>query len=123
MLGPALLVAPVLKPGNQVQVYLPEGDAWWDLNTGWRYEGGTTWTVQAGLDTLPIFGREGHILCLGPAAKPTGEFNSARILEEVGMFGMPHHSPVVMRNKTRVMQMKGSSYTKVMEGFRYLPSE
>src|SRR5690606_721633 len=43
LLGPALLVAPVLQPGKQAQVYLPEGDAWWDLNTGWRYEGGTTW--------------------------------------------------------------------------------
>ncbi|NYT86277.1 glycoside hydrolase family 31 protein [Pollutimonas harenae] len=123
MLGPALLVAPVLKPGKQVQVYLPEGDAWWDLNTGWRYEGGTTWTVEAGLDTLPLFGREGHMLCLGPTAQHTGDFNSARILDEVWMFGMPEHSPVVMRNKIRVMQMQGSSYIKGLEGLRILPSE
>lgn len=123
LLGPALLVAPVLQPGTQTKVYLPEGSAWWDLNTGWRYEGGTTWTVDAGLDTLPIFGREGHMLCLGPAAQHTGEFNSARILEEVWMFGMPEHSPVVMRNKIRVMQMQGSSYIKGLEGLRILPSE
>nr|WP_088603671.1 glycoside hydrolase family 31 protein [Candidimonas nitroreducens]OWT60413.1 glycosyl hydrolase [Candidimonas nitroreducens] len=123
LLGPALLVAPVLQPGNEVKVYLPRGDAWWDLNTGWRYEGGTTWTVEAGLDTLPIFGREGHMLCLGPTAQHTGEFNSARILDEVWMFGMPEHSPVVMRNKIRVMQMQGSSYIKGLEGLRILPSE
>ncbi|NYT62429.1 glycoside hydrolase family 31 protein [Alcaligenaceae bacterium] len=123
LLGPALLVAPVLKPGNQVQVYLPEGDAWWDLNTGWRYEGGTTWTVEVGLDTLPIFGREGHMLSLGPTAQHTGDFNSARILDEVWMFGMPEHSPVVMRNKIRVMQMQGSSYIKGLEGLRILPAE
>lgn len=123
LLGPALLVAPVLKPGTQVQVYLPEGDAWWDLNTGWRYEGGTTWTVEVGLDTLPIFGREGHMLCLGPTAQHTGDFNSARILDEVWMFGMPEHSPVVMRNKIRVMQMQGSSYIKGLEGLRILPAE
>ena len=123
MLGPALLVAPVLQPGAQTQVYLPAGEAWWDLNTGWRYEGGTTWTVQSSLDTLPVFGREGHMLCLGPAAQHTGEFNSARILEEVWMFGMPEHSPVVMRNKIRVMQMQGSSYIKGLEGLRILPSE
>lgn len=123
LFGPALLVAPVLHAGKQAKVYLPEGDAWWDLNTGWRYEGGTTWTVQAGLDTLPIFGREGHMLCLGPTAQHTGEFNSARILEEVWMFGMPEHSPVVMRNKIRVMQMQGSSYIKGLEGLRILPSE
>jgi alpha-D-xyloside xylohydrolase len=123
LLGPALLVAPALQPGQEVKVYLPKGDAWWDLNTGWRYEGGTTWTVHAGLNTLPVFGREGHMLCLGPAAQHTGEFNSARILDEVWMFGMPEHSPVVMRNKIRVMQMQGSSYIKGLEGLRILPSE
>ena len=123
LLGPSLLVAPAVKPGTQVQVYLPEGDAWWDLNTGWRYEGGTTWTVEAGLDTLPLFGREGHMLCLGPVAQHSGDFNSARILDEVWMFGMPEHSPVVMRNKIRVMQMQGSSYIKGLEGLRILPSE
>lgn len=123
LLGPALLVAPVLAPGSQAQVYLPAGDAWWDLNTGWRYEGGTTWTVDVGLDSLPIFGREGHMLSLGPTAQHTGDFNSARILDEVWMFGMPEHSPVVMRNKIRVMQMQGSSYIKGLEGLRILPSE
>ena len=123
LLGPALLVAPVMQPGGVTEVYLPRGDAWWDLNTGWRYEGGTRWTVRPGLDTLPVFGREGHMLCLGPAAQHTGEINSARILDEVWMFGMPEHNPVVMRNKIRVMQMQGSSYIKGLEGLRILPSE
>ena len=123
LLGPALLVAPVMQPGSTMEVYLPRGSAWWDLNTGWRYEGGTRWTVHPGLDTIPAFGREGHILCLGPAAQHTGEFNSARILEEVWMFGMPEHNPVVMRNKIRVMQMQGSSYIKGLEGLKILPSQ
>ncbi len=123
LLGPALLVAPVMQPGGETEVYLPQGDAWWDLNTGWRYEGGTRWTLRPGLDTLPVFGREGHMLCLGPVAQHTGEINSARILEEVWMFGMPEHNPVVMRNKIRVMQMQGSSYIKGLEGLRILPSE
>lgn len=123
LLGPALLVAPVMQSGGVTEVYLPKGDAWWDLNTGWRYEGGTRWTVRPGLDTLPVFGREGHMLCLGPAVQHTGEINSARILEEVWMFGMPEHNPVVMRNKIRVMQMQGSSYIKGLEGLRILPSE
>ncbi len=123
LFGPALLVAPILHPGNETRVYLPEGDAWWDMRTGWRYEGGTTLTVTADLDALPVFGREGHMLCLGPVAQHTGEFNSARMLDEVWMFGMPEHSPVVMRNKIRVMQMQGSSYIKGLEGLRILPSE
>ncbi|WP_032972116.1 glycoside hydrolase family 31 protein [Bordetella hinzii] len=123
LLGPALLVAPILEPGGKVRVYLPKGEAWWDLNTGHRYEGGTTWTLDCGLGQFPVFGREGHMLCLGPVAQHTGEFNSARILDEVWMFGMPVHNPVVMRNKIRVMQMQGSSYIKGLEGLRILPSE
>lgn len=123
MLGSALLVAPFVQPGDEIEVYLPEGNAWWDLSTGWRYEGGTTWTVKAGLDRLPVFGREGHMLCLGPVAPNTSEFNSARLLEEVWMFGMPEASPEVMRNKIRVMQMQGSSYIKGLEGLKILPSE
>lgn len=123
MLGPALLVAPAMQPGDEIQVYLPEGEAWWDLNTGWRYEGGAVWTVKCDLGTLPVFGREGHMLCLGPTAHHTGEFNSARILDEVWMFGMPVHNPVVMRNKIRVMQMQGSSYIKGLEGLKISPSE
>jgi alpha-glucosidase (family GH31 glycosyl hydrolase) len=123
LLGPALLVAPITKPGSEVKVYLPKGEAWWDLNTGHRYEGGTTWTLQCGPEQFPVFGREGHMLCLGPLAQHAGEFNSARILDEVWMFGMPIHNPVVMRNKIRVMQMQGSSYIKGLEGLRILPSE
>jgi alpha-D-xyloside xylohydrolase len=123
LLGPAVLVAPAMQPGQDIQVYLPAGEAWWDLNTGWRYEGGSVLTVTCGLGTLPVFGREGHMLCLGPTAKHTGEFNSARILDEVWMFGMPVHNPVVMRNKIRVMQMQGSSYIKGLEGLKISPSE
>lgn len=123
MLGSTLLVAPFVKPGTKQEVYLPKGSNWWDLSTGWRYEGGTRWEVEAGLDQLPVFGREGHMLCLGPAALNTSEFNSARLLEEVWMFGMPEHSPAVMRNKIRVMQMQGSSYIKGLEGLKILPSE
>ncbi len=123
LLGPALLVAPILQPGEEIQVYLPKGEAWWDLSTGWRYEGGTTLDFKAGLDRLPVFGREGHMLCLGPVVGHTSEFNSARLLDEVWMFGMPEHSPVVMRNKIRVMQMQGSSYIKGLEGLKILPSE
>jgi len=123
MLGSALLVAPFMQPGDELEVYLPKGTAWWDLSTGWRYEGGTRWKVQAGLDKLPVFGREGHMLCLGPAALNTSAFNSARLLEEVWMFGMPEQSPEVMRNKIRVMQMQGSSYIKGLEGLKILPSE
>ncbi|HCN70418.1 MAG TPA: glycosyl hydrolase, partial [Pusillimonas sp.] len=74
-------------------------------------------------EALPVFGREGHMLCLGPYAPHTSEFNSARLLDEVWLFGMPEQSPAAMRNKIRVMQMQGSSYIKGLEGLKILPSE
>ncbi|GAA5236194.1 glycoside hydrolase family 31 protein [Verticiella sediminum] len=123
LLGPALLVAPLLESGDEVTVYFPAGEAWWDLATGWRYEGGTAWTFPCPDGHVPVFGRDGHILCLGTGGRHTGEFNSARLLEEVWLFGMPQVSPTVMRNKIRVMQMQGSSYIKGLEGLKIVPSE
>lgn len=123
LLGPALLVTPLLESGDEVTVYFPEGDAWWDLATGWRYEGGTAAVFPCPNGHVPVFGRDGHMLCLGTGGRHTGEFNSARLLEEVWLFGMPQVSPTVMRNKIRVMQMQGSSYIKGLEGLRILPSE
>ncbi|MCK9510245.1 MAG: glycoside hydrolase family 31 protein [Pigmentiphaga sp.] len=123
LLGPALLVAPLLESGDETVVYFPEGEAWWDLATGWRYEGGTAWIFPCPHGEVPVFGREGHMLCLGTGGRTTADFNSARLLEEVWLFGMPQFSPTVMRNKIRVMQMQGSSYIKGLEGLRILPSE
>ncbi len=123
LLGPALLVAPLLESGDEVEVYFPEGEAWWDLATGWRYEGGSHWIFPCPNGHVPVFGREGHMLCLGTGGRTTADFNSARLLEEVWLFGMPQVSPTVMRNKIRVMQMQGSSYIKGLEGLKILPSE
>lgn len=123
LLGPSLLVAPLLGPDDTITVYLPAGEAWWDLNTGWRYEGGQHLTLTCKALQYPVFGREGHMFCLGPMIHHYGEFNSARVLDEVWLFGMPLHNPTVMRNKIRVMQMQGSSYVKGLEGLRILASE
>ena len=61
MLGPDLLVAPVVEEGARSrQVYLP-GDAttqWQDLRDGAMYNGGQTITAEAPLDTLPVFARD-----------------------------------------------------------------
>lgn len=122
LFGPALLVAPIVDDNDMKLIYLPEGEAWWDLNTGIRYDGGQILDYYCDMHSIPVFGREGHMLCLGPDLKGIEEFNSARILDEVWLFGMPIHHPVVMRNKIRVMQMQGSSYIKGFEGLRILPS-
>lgn len=65
MWGDNLLVAPVLHPGQTTRtVYLPEHKGgWWDFNTGQHHPGGEV-TVQAPLDTIPLFVKGGSALFL-----------------------------------------------------------
>ncbi len=68
-LGSALLIAPVLDDGVKRKLYLPKGN-WVDFNnTGLRYEGGKTITVDAPLDKLPRFIAENSIFVQGDIYK------------------------------------------------------
>ena len=61
LFGRNLLIAPVTTPNaKQVKVYLPDG-TWYDFFTGRRYESGTH-IVDAAVDAIPVFVREGTIL-------------------------------------------------------------
>ena len=58
--GPDVLAAPILYAGQRErQVYLPKGAEWVDHASGKKYPGGQTVTVDAPLDTIPVFFREG----------------------------------------------------------------
>ncbi|MEU0388955.1 glycoside hydrolase family 31 protein [Streptomyces chartreusis] len=60
LLGPDVLVAPVYEEGARARrVYLPSGARWLDLVTGHGVEGGTTLEVDAPLERVPVFVREG----------------------------------------------------------------
>lgn len=66
MLGPDVLVAPVVDAGRrEASVYLPgAGEHWHELGTGEIHAGGTTVTVAAPLDRLAVFVRVGAVLPL-----------------------------------------------------------
>jgi alpha-D-xyloside xylohydrolase len=85
MLGPSLLVAPVLRQGGKVDLYLPPG-AWYDVWTGERLEGGRCLSLTMPLDRVPVYGREGFALPLGPVVQHTGELAG---ITEVWAFGEP----------------------------------
>jgi alpha-glucosidase len=73
MIGTDLLVAPIVKPDvTRRLVYLPRG-VWYDYWTNKKYEGGTMITVDAPLDTVPLFVRGGAIIPSGPELKYVGE--------------------------------------------------
>jgi alpha-glucosidase len=62
LLGPSLLVAPVLKPGARARaVYMPAGD-WYNYRTQERLTGGQYVGVDAPLEVIPVFVRAGTIL-------------------------------------------------------------
>jgi alpha-glucosidase len=62
LFGDALLVAPVLEPGQTARhVYLPTG-TWVDWGTGECHAGGQFITAAAPLDRIPIFARGGRVI-------------------------------------------------------------
>ena len=81
-LGPDLLVAPVLSPVTQRAVYLPEG-SWIDYWSGKAQHGKQTLTVDAPLDRIPMFLREGTVLPKIPddvmTLVPQGEFKNTAV--------------------------------------------
>jgi alpha-D-xyloside xylohydrolase len=72
MFGPALLVAPVVQQGaTSREVYLPSGADWYNYWTNEKVHGGQTITVQAQIDTIPLFVKAGSILPLGAPVEST----------------------------------------------------
>ncbi len=60
MFGPDVLVAPVLEPGARARtVYLPGEDLWTEARTGHVMRGGRRIEVEAPLDSVPVFLRNG----------------------------------------------------------------
>ena len=62
MLGPALLVAPVLfKNAQERSTYLPAG-TWYDYDTGEKFEGPTTVTKPTTIEDAPLYVRGGFVV-------------------------------------------------------------
>lgn len=85
MLGPSLMVCPVLEPmyydahsrplsgvERTRRVYLPTGTDWYDYWTGHRYAGGQWVVLDAPLERLPLLLRAGSLLVMGPPVPHSG---------------------------------------------------
>lgn len=106
LLGPAFLVAPVCRPmyyqkdsvsikdiDKTREVYLPEGTGWYDFFTGKHYGGGQHVAVDAPLERIPVFVREGSVIPLSDdisfADEKCGVPDVIRIYEgQDGYFGL-----------------------------------
>jgi alpha-glucosidase len=81
LFGDALLVAPVLEPGQTARhVYLPQG-TWIDWYTSERHAGGQFITAWAPLDRIPVFARGGRIVPTYPSAPPSTMDHHPELLE------------------------------------------
>jgi len=65
MAGEYLLVAPMFTGGKTREVILPKGN-WYDFYTGKYVGNGQTITVTPGLDTIPVFVKNGGIIPMQP---------------------------------------------------------
>ena len=61
LFGPELLVAPVVRPGGEVQLWLP-GGAWRDAHSGERLAGARRLDRRLGLDQIALYVRAGSAL-------------------------------------------------------------
>jgi alpha-D-xyloside xylohydrolase len=122
MFGDALLVAPIIAAGGSTEVWFPAGDAWYDLGTGERIEGGQARRVHKTIDQLPVYGREGHMLCLGAEVQHTGEIDLEQPIEQVWLFGLPRHAPCVMHDSVTFKASGNGGWLDGIDAANCLPS-
>ena len=91
MFGDALLVVPVLTSGGKVRYYVPQG-SWYDLWSEEYIHGPSVIELTVPLDRIPIYGREGFVLPLGPVVQHTGQLGAETQVDEVWLFGIPQQS-------------------------------
>jgi len=72
LFGRDLLVAPIFDESNRRRVYLPEG-MWTDFWSHERIEGPCWMTVEADIESVPLYIREGALVPIGPVMNYIGE--------------------------------------------------
>jgi alpha-glucosidase len=79
MFGDALLVVPKLTERlDSMEVKLPAG-TWYDFWTGETFQGGTTWTMNPALDSVPVYVRAGAIVPMQPTIQYVGEIPQGQL--------------------------------------------
>jgi len=110
MMGPALLVAPLVAGERARSVYLPAG-GWYDFWTHERYEGGQAHDIEAPLERIPVFVKDGSIL---PIADPV-EFIApdTRFHVTPHVFGTPAESFIVFEDDGVTFDHENGAYNSV----------
>jgi alpha-glucosidase (family GH31 glycosyl hydrolase) len=85
LFGNALLVAPITDKSNTREIYLPEGiwTYWW---TNERIRGKQWIYIDAEIDALPLYIREGALGPMGPVMNYIDEFGIKEIELKISLF-------------------------------------
>ena len=111
MFGPAFLVAPVTEQGaTSRQVYLPAGADWYNYWTNERMKGGQTITVQAPIDTIPLFVRAGSIIPLGAPVESTHQAQAIEQCAGLSRRGCKLHALFRRRQDLCLRERRGFRY-------------
>ena len=86
MMGEHILVAPLFRWKTERDVVLPKGN-WYDFHTGAYVGNGEVIHIEAGLDKIPLFVKDGGIVPLMPAVRQTKEWKENTPLE-VRVYGV-----------------------------------
>ena len=74
LFGDNMLVCPVASTQQLVSVYLPENSVWYRFsNDNEQYEGGKSYNVNAPLNDLPVFVKEGSLIPMQSVVQNTKE--------------------------------------------------
>jgi alpha-D-xyloside xylohydrolase len=85
LFGDSLMVAPIFDETNRRSVYLPKG-IWTDWWTGERIQGYKWIEVEADLDTMPLYIKEGAIIPMGPVMNYVDEIKTEKLDLLVSLF-------------------------------------
>jgi alpha-glucosidase len=114
MLGPSLLVAPVVTQGATTQsVYLPAGSNWIDYYTDTNYNGGQTVTVNAPLQQIPVFVRAGSIIPGGPQIQFVNDMSAAPELL-LDIYPGPNSSFTLYEDNGSTMDYQTGAYLRTL---------
>lgn len=80
MMGDSMLIAPLFDYQTKRDVFLPNG-YWYDFETGEKYKGGGMITVEAELDKIPIFVRDGAVIPTMPVMQHAPSIGDAVPIE------------------------------------------
>jgi alpha-glucosidase len=119
LLGTDLLVAPVFEEDHfRRAVSFPPG-VWRDWLTGERYVGPRREEVDAPLDVLPLFVREGTIMPLGPVMEYVGQLSEEPLTLRCYL-GEPHpRTPFPLKNRRIGGEFAAGAIAARAEGVLY----